>query len=150
MKTLLLWIILSTVLICQPHSNPFYWEINSLPGDSSFAVYFTFRISYDKLVFIKKDEKFISGVKGYLEVYKDTEIISRNSSSINAVLDNYSLTNSPKSYVQGLITVNLPPGKYNLLPELEFVNTERIVNLPPSEIELKLSDSLIVIKPICL
>lgn len=148
MRTLIVWILLSCVIIAQPRNKSFFYEINAFPEDSTFNVFFSYRISFDKLYFVKQNDKYVSGIKSFVEVFEDDIIIDRTSSQEKISTNDYSETNSSQKYLQGFIKLKLGEGSFKLHPEFELNNTQRPVRMPPVDIKLELKDSVQVFKPV--
>ncbi len=148
MKSIILWVLFSCVMIAQPRSKSFLWEVNSFPQDSGYAVYLTYKISYDLLVFVKKNDKFTSGVKCFAEIYRNDSIVDRNSGEASIGVSTYEETNSSRKYLQGAVAFHLSPGEYKIIPEFDFLNSDRIAGIPGAKLTLGNTDSLQLFKPV--
>ncbi len=113
-----------------------------LPTNSEYLdLYVTFRISNDKLVFLKNDDGYSGSFEFNIEVLRGDTVIVRKSVTKNIHLSDYEATKAKNNYVQGIITFRLKSGKYKLIPEIRLDNTNIDVRLKPIVKEIK-PDSL--------
>jgi len=113
-----------------------------LPADNGYSdLYVTFRISNDKLVFLKDDDGYSGSFEFNVEVLKDDTVVVRKSVTKNININDYESTKSKNHYVQGIIAFRLKNGKYKLIPEIRLDNTNIDVRLKPIFKEIK-PDSL--------
>lgn len=124
-------------------------EVNIIPNDSAYTLYISYAISYDRLVFVKKDGHYEGGIELSIEAGIDEEIVNRESTEGIVRIRNYDLTNSKKDYLQGLLTMELDSGKYDFNPYLSILNTNRTLNLPSVKHDISSTDST-GIKPLVL
>ena len=102
-------------------------EVNVIPNDSNYTLYISYTISYDRLVFVKKDRYYEGGIEFSIEAGVDEEIVNRESTESIVRISNYELTNSKKDYMQGLLTMDLDSGKYDFfrVPFLYEIRVDR-------------------------
>ncbi len=92
-------------------------EIHISPSDSGSTLYYSYRIPYDFLIFEKSGSGFKAGYNLGLEI---TDSLSKNIKRANVqrsvYLADFERTTSNKDYEEGVITVELEKGKYNVSP----------------------------------
>lgn len=149
MKSIILWLLLGSVILAQPRVKSFLWEVISFPEDSGFAVYLSYKVSHDLLVFTRNGNEYTAGVRCFVEVYQDETVVKRNSGKAEVTVENYESTNSADDYLQGVIRFYLPEGTFKVVPEFELNNTDRIARIPGKDISLAQKDSVYLSEPIC-
>ncbi|MBN1299685.1 MAG: GWxTD domain-containing protein [Melioribacteraceae bacterium] len=150
MRTLLIFIFTANLYLAQPFGNAFHSEINSFYEDSVFTVVLSYKISYDKLIFLKNNSYYESGLEYSIEVYKDERVILRDSDIKRVSTENYNDTNSPDKFLNGLINFTLPVGEFKFISEIALHNSDRTIRLTDKEIKLQFEDTLKLLKPICI
>ncbi|MDR3666300.1 MAG: GWxTD domain-containing protein [Ignavibacteriaceae bacterium] len=141
-KALFLCIIFTALAYSQNHSNSsghnefpgfkfLYAEINSFPlANNNWEYYYTFRIPYDHLVFVKDDNYYIAGFSLAVEVTDSLgNSIDRQIQDGNIRVSDYKETDSDILFYQGMLTFNLPEGNYNFLPIITDMNSRDEVKL---------------------
>lgn len=124
-------------------------EVNVIPNDSNYTLYISYTITYDRLIFVKKDGYYEGGIEFSIEAGIDEEIVNRESTESIVRISNYELTNSKKDYLQGLLTMDLDSGKYDFYPEYSILNTKRTLSLPSVNYDIASTDTT-GIKPLVL
>lgn len=127
----------------RPREILFYDTI-VIPSQKSFTVYFTYKISYNNLFFVKSDGYFNSGLTFSIEVLKEDKVIFRGSDKKNINVSDYGLTESKEKFLNGYIKFELEKGKYSLRPFIKLENTNQEFRLRHLPINLLAEDSLIV------
>ena len=136
-KTLILSIIITAVSFSQDHPNPpdhpevpnfrlFYSEINAFPSiNNTWIYYYTFRITYNRLVFVKDNTGYKAGFSLVVEV-SDTlgNYVDRQIKEDRIEVNNYQETDSDILFYQGLLTFHLPKGNYDFLPLITDINSK--------------------------
>ena len=125
-KIYLLTFLLVSQLLAQPdfvaeqniiQSGKFYnSEIHFFPSEQDYLVYYSYKISYSQLFFEKNADQFNAGFNVNIEI-KDSagNVVKRTSDDRKISVKNFEETNSEATFLQGVISFNLPEGKYNLL-----------------------------------
>lgn len=127
----------------RPREILFYDTI-IIPSQQFFKVYFTYKIGYSNLFFVKTNGSFNSGLTLSIEILKEDKVVFRGSDKKNINVSDYALTESKKNFVNGYIEFNLEQGKYRLRPFLKLENTNQEFKLRHLPLNLSLEDSLIV------
>lgn len=126
-------------LAARNQQQNIYFDFFTLPGDNEEGVQFvtTFRIDYNFLPFKKADQRednrqFYSPLSLSMEVFKalekknpddrikveGLESVSRTAWRDTAFAESYEQTQSNKSFISGLMKVDLDPGLYNYMLQL--------------------------------
>ncbi len=116
-------------------------EVNVIPNDSNYTLYISYTISYDRLVFVKKNGYYEGGLELTVEAAAGEDIVNRESTESIVRIGDYDLTNSKKDYLQGLLTMQLDSGRYDFYPQFSVLNTKRSLNLPSVNYDISSTDS---------
>ncbi|MDP4173678.1 MAG: GWxTD domain-containing protein [Bacteroidota bacterium] len=137
-------IFLACPVFAQPKGQPkfeasirrgFIFEAVQIPADSGAECYVTYRVEYNKLVFLKEESKFVSRFSVSVEAVDSASgKIFRDSQKKEFSVDNYELTDAPYKYVQGLIKFKLNPGKYKIFSTVYDENSGSESRFPPSNV----------------
>lgn len=129
-------------------NRPIFFEVNSIPNDSLHTVYISYKIPYNRLVFVKENAHYRAGVRVGIEINSDDTLIVRDFSdrSVNTV--DYDATNSTTEFLQGLFEFKLTSGNYSFSPSIRIDNMGRTFNLPSQFFEIGETNILYVLKPI--
>jgi hypothetical protein len=136
-KALLLSIIITAFCFSENHSNSsehhdlqtfkfLYSELNEFPSvNNNWVYYYSFRIPYNHLVFIKDNNTYKAGFSLVVEV-TDTlgNFVDRQIKEDNIQVSEYQETDSDILYYQGLLTFHIPKGNYNFLPLITDINSK--------------------------
>jgi GWxTD domain-containing protein len=122
-------------------------EIHFFPSYHDYLVYYSYKISNSQLFFEKKDDLFNAGFRVNIEI-KDSagNIVKRSFDDRKISVKNYEITNSPSSFLQGVISFSLPEGKYSLQTLISDQISKRERRIPP--IDLEILKSKIILNPI--
>jgi GWxTD domain-containing protein len=126
-KCFILVIIFLSVSFAQGHRRPavtpfhsqipFYAVVHVIPGDSLNEINYLYRIPYNQLVFVKENSHYEAELSLSVEVYDTSRnFIARQIKEDNISVGEFSKTNSPELYAQGLIQFKLPNHEYDLVP----------------------------------
>jgi GWxTD domain-containing protein len=113
-----------------------YSEINALPDiNNNWIYYYTFRIPYNHLVFVKNDKVYNASFSLVVEV-TDTvgNFIDRQIKDDNIRVNSYEATGSDLLFYQGILTFRLPKKNYNFLPLITDINSRDELKLKKIEI----------------
>ncbi len=122
-------------------------EIHFFPSNLDYSVFYSYKISYSQLFFEKKDEVFSAGISINIEIMDSADnTIKRAFDERKISVENFDITNSPNSFLQGVIEFNLPEGKYNLLTIISDLTSKRERRIPP--IDLQIDKSRTILNPI--
>jgi GWxTD domain-containing protein len=122
-------------------------EIHFFPSNHDYLVYYSYKISNSQLFFEKKDDLFNAGFRVNIEI-KDSagNIVKRSFDDRKISVKNYEITNSPSSFLQGVISFSLPEGKYSLQTLISDQISKRERRIPP--IDLEIIKSKVILNPI--
>lgn len=148
-KTVLLSLLIIATLQSQPkHKKPewghrsngpaFNSQVLVIPApDSSNFLYYTYRIPYNRLVFVRSGKDYSANLRVIVEVTdSSSELLERNTRESKVVVDDYDLTNSNSHYLQGFLKFNVHGSFYRLTPVITDLNSQREIPLKPEEIFL--------------
>ncbi|MBP9121144.1 MAG: hypothetical protein KBF59_09795, partial [Ignavibacterium sp.] len=146
-KILLFTFILVSQLLAQPDfvmqqdiiqsGKYFNSEIHFFPSDQDYLVYYSYKISYSQLFFEKKTDLFIAGFSVNIEVRDSSgKIVTRAFDDKKISVENFELTNSQNVFLQGVVSFNLPEGKYDILAIISDQISKRERRIPPIDIEI--------------
>ena len=122
-------------------------EMHFFPSNQDYSVYYSYKISYSQLFFEKKNEKFYAGISINLEIKDSTgNTVKRAFDQREISVENFDITDSPNSFLQGVIEFNLPAGKFNLLAIISDLTSKRERRIPP--IDLVINKSSTILNPI--
>lgn len=106
--------------------KPFFTQTLVLPGDSLSTIYFFYKAPYKNIVFLKNGNAYNA------EIRVDIEVTDTNSNFIKRDIKDWKIqavsfeqTNSPELYAEGLISIQLPVGKYDIHPIIIDQNSKR-------------------------
>jgi len=119
-------------------------EIHFFPSDQDYLVYYSYKISYSQLFFEKKTDLFIAGFRVSIEI-KDSagNIIKRAFDDRKISVETFEITNSPNTFLQGIISVGLPEGKYELLAIISDQISKRERRISPINLDLQKSKAIL-------
>ena len=127
------------------HKQPIYFETHIVPSDSLFRCFFSFKIPYANLLFIRDNNGFKSGVSITYEVFKKEEFISRIFDQKSVNIHDYELTKRNDLFLEGVISFKLKKGNYRVVPSLLLENTD--IEITGNTFDL-LVDSIQINRPI--
>ena len=148
-KTVLLSLLIIASLYSQPkqkkpewghHTNgpAFNSQVLVIPdSDSSSFLYYTYRIPYNRLVFMRSGKEYSANLRVMVELTDSSaEMIERDTKESKIVVDDFNLTNSNSNYLQGFLKFNISVSFYRLIPVITDLNSQREMPLKPEEISL--------------
>ena len=118
--------------------NLLYSEINIFPLPAGhFICYYSFRIPYNRLVFIKTDSGYLAKFNLTVEV-NDTlgNFADRQIRQDEILVKSYSETDSDNEFYQGILIFKLPQMSYNFLPIFTDINSKDERRLRKIDIQL--------------
>ncbi|MFZ6032493.1 MAG: GWxTD domain-containing protein [Melioribacter sp.] len=104
-------------------------EKNLLPGADSDYLYLSVRIPYDRLIFLKKQNKYASGYTVTFELFQKDRVIERKTISEEVTAGSYEQTESKSSYSQSFTYFKIDKGEYYLIPSISFLNNNNSILL---------------------
>ena len=124
-------------------------EIHSIPSGSVNHVYFTYRISFARLVFIKSDDKYSASFTFSIEVTDSaSKNIVRQIQTKSIFIDTFNETVNKNNYYQGIISFYLKDGSYKILPFLTDLNTGHEVKFLVKRLDVQNKNKSDIISPL--
>ena len=142
-KIFIYFIVLSAQIFAQPdfkidkdiiQSGKFFnSEIHFFPSEQDYSVYYSYKISYSQLFFEKKNGLFDAGISVNIEIKDSSGItLKRAFDERKITVEDFDITNSPITFLQGVIKFSLPEGKYSLLTLISDQTSKRERTNPPN------------------
>ncbi len=107
--------------------NPFqtfYPELNIVPFDSLYEVYFSYRIPYNRIVFEKDNNVYNASYSISVEVVDtNSNFVARQLVDKRIKVNSFEETNSDNLYSDGLIKFRIKKGRFNFVPVFTDVNS---------------------------
>lgn len=123
-------IILLAVVSLRSQQKYVYFDTHCFPSDSQEVnCSITFKMPYDKLVFVKDGDLFLSGVEVFYEIKQNKEIVRRINSSKSVSVSTYEETLLKNSYIEGVANFRIPRGNYQIIPSILLSNTRDMIPL---------------------
>lgn len=143
------FLLISSFLYGQPVNQFFHSENIVVPSDSSYNLYFPYKIAYNNLVFVKSRNSYTSNFRVFLEVYdKNSNFIARQIKDDKIKVDDFGKTNDKNEFLSDLIQFKLSPGEYQLHPVINDLNSEQEIKLPVEIIKINSKENYGLFKPI--
>lgn len=130
------------------HKSILFIETNIFPTDTIPQINFSYKISYERLVFKKAGEVFKSGIELTFGIYKNKKLVFTSFVNKNIELKKYKETLSPNSFLQGLTKISLEPGQYIVKPQLNLLNAQNTLTLGTFPLKVLPSNKYRIIKPL--
>jgi hypothetical protein len=124
-----LFFIISISISGQSKSRSFFIETNIIPEGDKYICYVSYRIPYRNLVFVKGPQGYKTGMDFSVEVFKEEELIVRESSSESFSIKDYEKTESTKYFLEGILSLSIDKGEYSFNPIINLSNTNRTIKL---------------------
>lgn len=156
-KIILLTFVFAAQLLAQPdfviqndiiQLGKFYnSEVHFFPAGQEYLVYYSYKISYSQLFFEKNADLFHAGFRVNIEIKDSSDkIIKRVFDDRKLSVKDFDVTNSPNTFLQGVLNFILPEGKYNLMAIISDQTSKRERRIPPMGLEI--NKSKIILNPI--
>ena len=111
---------------------PFFSEIHIIPGEQLNTFDFVYKLPYNQLFFIKNDDKYLANLKLIVEVYDTSDNFVARQIKVNKVyVNDFSQTNEPLLFVEGVVQFNLPDGVYDFVPDVIDVHSKQEIKPVP-------------------
>jgi len=151
-RTLLISIILFLVASsgqCQKLPHFLYSEIHIIPSDSSNVIYYSYRIPYNRFVFIKDDNNYSTGFRITIEVTDSSgKYVNRQTEEKKITAKDFDETISSEKYIEGVLSFKAVDGFYSLLPIISDENSNRDLRIHPFKFSTKLKEFSDFLRPI--
>ncbi|MBU2493027.1 MAG: GWxTD domain-containing protein [Bacteroidetes bacterium] len=128
--------------------KPVLIESNIVPSDLGFVCYFTYKIPFNNILFLKDGDNFTGGISFTIEVHKDDVYLKSETVNNKISVIDYNLTNSESDYLEGLLKVNLNEGKYLIRPALKIDNLNKDILIKPFPLLVDSLKSNSVLSPV--
>ena len=146
---LVILVLFSTVSKCQRFPHLIFSEIHIVPADSVNTIYYSYRIPYNRLVFIKDRDNYTADFKIAIEVTDSaSNYVARQSEERKIIADNFDETTSHEKYLEGVLSFRANNDKLNLLPILSDENSSRDLRLHPIKFSTKSKEHSNFITPV--
>jgi GWxTD domain-containing protein len=134
---LICFCLLISDLYGQIKSKEVYFEVINALESPDANCFITFKTPFNQLVFVKDNSNFTARFTITAEA-KDsiTKNVIREFVEKRIIVNNYEQSISNDLYVQGLIKLKLPAGKYNILPVLNDENSNEEFSLNELKVEI--------------
>ncbi len=147
-KSVLFIFLLPLLIFAQPKGKAIFIEVNQIPGDSLTTLYFTYKLPFTNLQFLKVDGRFTAGLNITIEAEKLEKIVARETSSKYIDVIQYDDTKKNNRFLQGMISMELSEGEYNLIPQININNTIRRGKLDPIPVIIEPAEKITFIHPL--
>jgi GWxTD domain-containing protein len=148
-KVFILFFLLETLIFSQNTPKNIFFEVINMPDSNGANCIIPFKVAYDQLVFVKDDSKFVARFSMTAEATDSvTQNVIREIVEKKLSIDNFNLTSSKDLFIQGLIKLKLPAGKYNILMTLNDENSNLEYRL--RKVYNEITDKNKIINPIIL
>ena len=135
-------------IFAQQANQKVYLNTYVIPSDSNYNCYVTYKVPYRNLVFTKNDNSFVGGLSFIIEVSSGDSVIANRSTDQLIKLDEYDETNSGNEYLEGLISLPLDTGKYEIQPVIKVLNTDNEYRLKNVDLKIDSTSTGSFIKPL--
>lgn len=105
------------------------FERNILPLDDSLICYISFRIPYNRLIFVKNNGSFSSGLRIDFELKENNRLLERKSISKKVSVNSYEESNSGDRYLEGFVDFRISRNNNIIFPTLQVDNTSQSIRL---------------------
>ena len=105
------------------------FEKNIFPIADSLDCYISFRIPFNKLIFIKSNETFSSGVQLDFELKENNRLLQRKTFSKKVSANSYDESNSGDKYLEGFVKFRIDNKNHVISPTLQIDNTNQLIQL---------------------
>ncbi len=124
-KLLLVFLGLINILVFGQFANKnIFVDALYLPADPNITCILTYRISYDQLVFTKKNSEFHANFRITAEAFDSTEkSLIRGIKDKNITLSSYDLTTRNDLFVQGFVEFKIPKTNFHIVPIYADLNS---------------------------
>jgi len=124
------------------------FENHIIEETSQFVCFISYSIPYNQLIFIKENERFLSGLSISFEIFDRAGFIKREFSDVSVTIDDYDLSGSEYLKLNGFAKINLDMEKYSIKPFISLNNTNLTLPCLPFEIDLSTKKDSILFSPI--
>ena len=130
--------------------HPFESEIISIPGnDSTYSVYFTYRMPYRFLVFEREDDSFGAEFRVTVEILDENEnLVKRDIKDRNISVNDFNETKDHSLFLQDFLLFKLKPAKYKVSTTISDLNSSSEMPSKPIELDLHKEENKIIYHPI--
>lgn len=139
----------SVPVLSQPERKVLYSELHIIPSDSLNTVYFSYRIPYDRFIFVKNNDYYEAEFRVSVEVFDSSgKHVTRQIEDGRIKTNKFDETNSKYLYKQDIIKFHLNNGFYKIYPILTDLNVDKDLHLKAIELNIVKKDSSDFLNPI--
>lgn len=134
---------------CQRLPHFVYSEVHIIPSDSINKIYYSYRIPYDRFVFVKDGDKYTAGFRITIEVTDSAgQYITRQNEEKIISTNNFDETTANDKYVEGVLSFRTGEGFFNILPFITDENSIRDIRMHPLKFSTKLKEISKFLRPL--
>ncbi len=150
-KNLLLLVIIffPVSVFCQSSRHLIYSAIYVIPSDTINTVYFTYKIPYNRFIFVKNINGYKADYRITLEVFTlNGKHVTRQIQRNEIFTKNFENTNSNSIFKQNFIKFQLQEGKYKVYPIFNDLNINKEIYLKPDTVNIRKKNVSDILPPI--
>jgi len=122
----------SGFIFAQKPFSPLFSEVHTIPSDSGFTVYYSYKIPFSNLVFEKTGSIYSGDFRILVEVTDSNKnFITRQIDEKNLTAKDFDQTNNKEIFHEGLISFHVPSETFFLNPVFTDINSDREIKLEP-------------------
>ncbi len=126
-----------------------YSEIHIIPSDSVNNIYYSYRIPFNRFVFIKDGQAYTANFRITIEITDSSgQYVTRQNEEKKIITKNFDETISNGKYIEGVLSFKAGDGFYNLLPIISDENSSRDMRMHPLEFSTKLKEISNFLRPV--
>ncbi len=126
-----------------------YSEIHIIPSDTTNNIYYSYRVPYNRFVFIKDGNKYTAGFRITIEVTDSAgQFKTRQNEEKIISTDNFDETVAGDKYIQGVLSFNTGEGFFNILPIISDENSNRDIRVHPVKFSTRLKEISKFLRPL--
>ncbi len=131
-RALVLTALLMTCVYAQGMEEFLFNETHVLPSDSGIIVYYSYRIPFNRFVFMKDDNGYTANFSIAVEVTDSNSVhIARQIKQDELYTTSFEETNSRDHFYEGVVSFRLKKGRYRFLPIVTDNNSNREMRMRP-------------------
>ncbi len=151
-KLFILFFCLIFLTITAQENTNYFTKINFenhiIVDNDKYLCLLSYSLPYNQLVFVKENNRFLSGFSLSLEIFDESGFIKREYGTSKLSVDEFDLTNSSVLKIDGFTKITFDQKKYTIKPFLSLDNTNITVPCTPFEIDLKNKLDSVLYSPI--
>ena len=133
----------------EQYRIPFSVEVHTIPDDSLNTIYFSYRLPYNQLTFVKDGDQYKAALGVAIEVFDTSgQFVSRQMKQHNIEVNDFSETNSPEYFCQDILAFHLPNKDYNFIHVITDVQSGQEAKIKSEEVQKVKSDLTEFLEPL--